>query len=260
AKAAQVFDNKYYVESAEKALNFILKIMLQKNGELLHRYRRGDAKISGYADDYAFLIQGLIELYQATYNPKYLQISLELNNYLIDHFWDKNNGGLFFTSDTNEKLLIRTKEIYDGAIPSANSVSMLNFTRLARITGNADLEKKAMGISKAFSDQINKMPSGYTHMMTGLDFAIGPSFEIVIVGNKDNKKTQEIIQNVNSIYLPNKVIILKEIKSKEQIIERLVPFIKDYSQIKNQPTIYICKNQQCQLPTTDIKKMKQFLD
>ena len=93
-----------------------------------------------------------------------------------------------------------------------------------------------------------------------VDFAIGPSFEIVIVGDKDNKDTQKIIQNIYSIYLPNKVIILKEIKTKELSIKKLVPFIKDYSQIKNQTTIYICKNQQCQLPTTDIKKIKQFLD
>jgi len=260
AKAAQVFDNTNYIENAEKTLNFILKNMMQKNGELLHRYRIGDANISGYADDYAFLIFGLIELYQATFNSRYLQISLELNDYLIEHFWDTKNGGLFFTSNTNEELLTRNKEIYDGAIPSANSVSMYNFTRLAKITGNVDFEKKAMKLSKVFSDQINKMPSGYTQMMIGIDFAIGPSYEIVIVGDKANKKTQKIIQNINSIYLPNKVIILKEIKSKKQQIEKLIPFTKDYSQINNQSTIYICKNHQCQLPTTDIEKMKKFLE
>jgi len=260
AKAAQVFYNINYVENAEKALNFIIKNMMKKSGELLHRYRKGDVKISGYADDYAFLILGLIELYQATFNSEYLQISFELNNYLIKHFWDNKDGGLFFTSDKNEELITRTKEIYDGAIPSANSVSMFNFTRLARITGNAELEKKGMELLKSFSDKINKIPSGYTQMMVGLDLAIGPSYEIVVVGDKDNTSTQKIIQNINSKYLPNKVIILKELKNKNQLIEEMIPFIKNYSQINNQPTIYICKNQQCQLPTTDIEKMKQFLD
>jgi uncharacterized protein YyaL (SSP411 family) len=259
AKAAQVFDNEKYVKSAEKAVDFILKNMMKKNGELLHRYRIGDSKISGYADDYTFVIFGLIELYQAIFDSKHLKIALDLNKYLINHFWDKKNGGLFFTSDTNEKLIARTKEIYDGAIPSANSISLYNFTRLAKITGNTELENKALDLSKAFSDKINKMLSGYTQMMIGLDFAIGPSFEIVIVGDKENKDTKKIIQNLNSLYLPNKVIILKEIKTKELSIDNLVPFIKDYSQIKNQATIYICKNQQCQLPTTDIKKIKQFL-
>jgi hypothetical protein len=259
AKAGQVFENNNYVESAKKALNFILENMLKKSGELLHRYRESDADISGYADDYAFLILGLIELYQATFNPKYLQISLDLNGYLIKHFWDKTNGGLFFTSDKNEKLIDRTKEIYDGAIPSANSISFYNFTRIARLTGNTELENKALELSKAFSDQVNKMPSGYTQMIVGLDFVIGPSYEIVIVGNKDKNNTKKIIQNLNSIYQPNKVVILKEINSKDVSIEKLVPFIKDYSQIKNQTTIYVCKNQQCQLPVTDIEKMKQIL-
>jgi len=259
AKAAQVFDEKVYVEKAEKGMNFILKNMMQNNGELLHRYRKGEAKIHGFADDYAFLILGLIELFQVTFDPKYLQISLDLNKYLINHFWDKTDGGLFFYADTNKKLLTRTKEVYDGAIPSANSVSLYNLIRLARITGNADLEQKAKQIGKTFSDQIVKMPSGHTQMMVSLDFAIGPSFEIVIVGYKDKKDTQEIIHSINSIYLPSKVVILKEPDMNDLLIEEFVPFIKDYSQIKNQATIYVCKNQQCQLPITKIEKMKQLL-
>ncbi|MFO7676844.1 MAG: thioredoxin domain-containing protein [Thermoplasmatota archaeon] len=260
AKAAQVFENKTYIQTAEKALNFLLNNMMNGNGELLHRYRKKDANISGYADDYAFLILGLIELYQATFNARYLRISLDLNEYLLHHFWDKKDGGLFFTSDTNEKLIARTKEIYDGAIPSANSVTFYNLTRLARITGNIELENKALELSKAFSVQIQKMPSGYTQLMVGLDFAIGPSYEIVIVGNKERKDTKKILQELHSTYLPNKVILLKELESTDISIEELVPFIKDYSQINNQATIYLCQNQHCQLPTTDSRKIKQFLD
>jgi len=226
AKAAQTFNNKNYAEYTEKALNFILKNM-KNNGELLHRYRKGEAKISGFADDYAFLIYGAIELYQATFNPKHLQTALELNKYLLQHFWDKKNGGLYFTSDTNEKLITRTKEIYDGAIPSANSITMYNLIRLARITGNTELEEKAIQIGKTFYNQINKVPSGYTQMMVGLDFALGPSYEIVIVGNKGKQDTQKIIQSINQMYLPNKVIILKEPDTKDKLIEELVPFIKE---------------------------------
>jgi len=259
AKAFQVFNNKDYTEKAEKALNFILNHMFKKNGSLLHSYRHGEAKITGYADDYSFLVWGLIELYHVTFNPKYLKFAIDLNNYLLNHFWDKTNGGLFFTSDTNEKLLTRTKEVYDGAVPSANSVTMYNLIRLARITGKMDLEEKAKQIGKTFSIQISKITYGYTQMMVGLDFAIGPSFEIVIVGDKDKQETQKIIQSIYSIYLPNKVIILKEPDIKNSLIEELIPFIKDYNQIKNKVTIYICKNQICQLPITDIEKMKEFL-
>jgi uncharacterized protein YyaL (SSP411 family) len=259
SKAAQVFNDNSYVDIAEKALDFIMKNMMKNGKELLHRYRKGEVSISGYADDYAFLIFGLIELYQVTFDSKYLKKSLDLNYYLINHFWDEKNGGFYFTSDKNEKLLIRTKEIYDGAIPSANSVSMYNLIRLARITGDIDYEQKAKQIGKTFYNEITKAPSGYAQMMVGLVFAIGPSYEIVIVGNKEKSDTQRIIKTINSIYLPNKVVILKEPNSKDLLIQELAPFIKDYSQINNKATVYVCKNQQCELPTTNIEKMKQLL-
>jgi hypothetical protein len=258
--AASVFNEKKYVKYVEKALNFIIKNMSKKSGELLHTYRKGEAKISGYADDYAFLIWGLIELYQATLNSIYLKISLDLNKYLMNHFWDKTNGGLFFISDTEEKLFTRKKEVYDGAIPSANSVQMYNLTRLARITGNPKFEEKALQITKIFSDQISKIPSGHTQMMVGLNFAIGPSFEIIIVGNKDKKDTQKIIRKINSMYVPNKVTVLKQPDSKETLIEGLAPFIKKYSQVEGKSTIYVCKNQQCQVPTTKIDDIKKLLE
>lgn len=260
SKASQVFNNKIYLEKAEKASDFIIHNMISKNKELLHSYRKGEAKISGYADDYTFLIFGFIELYQATFNPKYLKLSFDLNEYLLNYFWDKSNGGLFFTSDVNEKILTNTKEVYDGAIPSANSIAMYNLIRLARITGNKDFEEKANQIGKTFSNQIIKMPSSHTQTMIGLDFAVGPSYEIVVVGDKNNKNTEEIIKNINSIYLPNKVLILKEPVSKDLLIENLIPFIKNYSQINNKPTIYVCKNLQCQQPIKDIEKMKQFFE
>jgi len=260
AIAARVFDEKLYVEKAEKCANFILNNMLQISGALFHRYRDNELKIQSYADDYAFLIMGLIELYQVTFNPKYIQSSIHLNNYLLNHFWDKKSGGLFFTADTNERLLTKTKEIYDGAIPSANSVTMSNLFKLSKITGDINLELKALEIGKIFSNQILLAPSGYTQLLLGADFAIGHSYEIIIVGNEDKEEVKKIIQGINSIYLPNKVIILKAQKSKKLAIEKIAPFLKEYFQIKNKATIYVCKNQQCQQPTTDIKKMMQYLN
>jgi len=259
SKAGRVFNNKYYVKKAEEAANFILNDMTKDNGELLHRYRRCEAKISGYADDYAFMIWGLIELYQATFDIRYLHSAKNLNTYLIDHFWDKDNGGFYFTSDKNEEILTRIKETYDGAIPSANSVSVYNLAVLSRITGDINLEDKARQIIKTFSDQINNMPSGYTQMLIGLDFLFGPSFEIIIVGNKGKKDTQKIIQSINSIYQPNRVVLLKDPDSIDLSLTKLVPYSSEYSQIKNQATIYVCRNQKCQLPTTSIDEMKKFL-
>jgi uncharacterized protein YyaL (SSP411 family) len=260
SKAGKVFNELLYIEKAEKALNFIVKKMMKENGELLHRYRKGEVKIDGYADDYAFLIFGLIELYQATFNSKYLKISLELNKYFLNYFWDKKNGGLYFTSDKGEKLIARSKEIYDGAVPSANSISMYNLIRLGRITGNTDFEEKAKQIGIFFYEQINSYPAGHTQIMIGQNFAIGPSYEIVIVGNLDKFDTKKIIGEINSIYLPNKVVIFKDPSSKDSEIEYISPFVKDYSQLENKTTIYVCRNHQCNLPITSIDKMKEQLD
>ena len=110
-----------------------------------------------------------------------------------------------------------------------------------------------------FSEKIFKMPSGYTQMIVSLDFLIGPSYEIVVVGNPENEDTKKIIKTINSEYTPNSIVILKDPKIKESRIEKIVPFIKDYKQIENKATVYICKNHQCELPTTDIDKIKQFL-
>ncbi len=259
SKASRIFNRKKYTQYAENAADFILHTMLQKDNQLLHRHRDGDTNITGFADDYAFLIWGLLELYQTTFKTKYLSISHKLTSYLLNHFWDDTQGGLYFTSDTSETILTRTKEIYDGAIPSANSVAFYTLLQLARITGDSDLELKAQDIGTTFSTQVTNTPQVYTQLLIGLDYALGPSYEIVIVGDKENNDTQKILQSIQKMYLPTAIILLKEPSSKDDRLEKLVPFLKDYSQLHHQPTIYVCQNQHCQRPTTSIKEMKQLL-
>ena len=162
AKAAQAFDEPKYAEAAKRATDFILGSLRRQDGRLLHMYRGGQPSGLTYADDYAFLIWGLIELYEATFDAHYLQVATELNRDFLVHFWDDECGGFFFTSDDGEILLFRTKEIYDGAIPSCNSVGMLNLIRLSRITTNSDLEEKASRISRTFSTTVRQSPSSFT--------------------------------------------------------------------------------------------------
>ncbi|MBU0496383.1 MAG: glycoside hydrolase family 9 protein, partial [Candidatus Thermoplasmatota archaeon] len=259
SKASQIFTTKKYLIAAEKALQFINTTMLQKDGSLLHRYRHGEAKIDGYADDYAFLIWALLELYQATFKPVYLQQSLKLTSYLMNHFWDTTHGGLYFTSDTHEQLITRTKELYDGAIPSANSITLHNLIQLARITGNSAFENKAHQIITAFSDQITTTPQGYTQFMLGLEYMFGSAYELVIVGKHADKNTQTILQTIQSFYLPNKVLILKDPTIREEI-ENLAPFTQPFIQIQNKPTLYVCKNHHCELPTTKIQQIQYLLN
>lgn len=260
AKAAQVFDELHYTEAAKNAADFILKDMRRADGRLLHRYRDNQATILANLDDYAFLIWGLIELYETTFDVNYLKTALNLNRDLIIHFWDDKNGGFYFTSDDGENLLVRQKEIYDGAIPSGNSVAMLNLLRLGRMTVNHDFEEKAARIGKAFSDTAAKLPAAHTQLMVALDFAVRPSFEIVIVGNQQGKDTMDILKILRTQLIPNKVILFRPSGQDAPDISRIAAFTKDLSSIDGKATLYVCTNYTCKIPTTDKSKMLDLIN
>ncbi|HHH77805.1 MAG TPA: thioredoxin domain-containing protein, partial [Thermoplasmatales archaeon] len=170
AIGARVFGNRRYAEAAARSADFILEKMRTPDG-LMHRYRE-DASISAYLNDYAFLIWGLIELYESTFDVKFLRKAIEMNDELIEKFWDGKDGGFYFTSD--DGVLLRQKEGNDGAIPSGNAVSMLNMLRLGRITSDVELEEKAREMAKTFSNDVKKFPSAYQTFMVALDFMFGP--------------------------------------------------------------------------------------
>ncbi len=260
AKGAQVFDEPKYADAAKRATDFILKVIRRSDGRLLHRYRDGQAAVLANVDDYAFLIWGLLELYETTFDVHYLQTALDLNKDLIKHFWDEQSGGFYFTADDAEDLLIRQKEIYDGAIPSGNSVAMLNLLRLGRITANTDLEEKAKKIILAFSRVVKESPSGYAQLMVALGFGIGPSYEVVIVGNPQAGDTKDMLNAIRRHFIPNKVVILRPGDQELPDIIRFAEFTKDHSSIDGKATTYVCLNYACKMPTTDIKKMLEVLN
>ena len=169
AKAAQVLEDEDFLEAAKKAADFIFRRLEDSSNRLLHRYSEGDAAIPGFLDDYAFLIWGLLELYEATFSNEYLQKALDLNKVLFLDFWDEKNGGFYFTSANNEQLLIRQKEVYDGAIPSGNSVAFYNLIKLADFTGNKQFKQRAYQLLKAFSPMVEQNPSAYAYFLTGVD-------------------------------------------------------------------------------------------
>lgn len=169
AKAAQVLEDEDFLEVAKEAADFIFRRLEDSSNHLLHRYSEGDAAIPGFLDDYAFLIWGLLELYKATFSNEYLQKALDLNKVLFLDFWDEKNGGFYFTSANNEQLLIRQKEVYDGAIPSGNSVAFYNLIKLADFTGNKQFKQRAYQLLKAFSPMVEQNPSAYAYFLTGVD-------------------------------------------------------------------------------------------
>ena len=259
ARGAQVLEEPKYAAAAADAARFVLDRMRRPDGRLLHRYRDGEAKISAHLDDYAFLIWGLIELYEATFEVSYLETALELNTHMLDHFWDDHSGGLFFTSDDGEDLIIRKKEVYDGAVPSGNAVAMLNLLRLGRFAGRTDLEERASAMSKAFSKQIGEYPSGYTQFMVAVDFGLGPSYEVVVVGKPNADDTRDMLRSLRTLYIPNKIVVFRSSDTEEPGITGIADFVKNHVSVNGKATAYICRDYACTLPLTDIAEMRSQL-
>ncbi len=269
AKGARAFDEPHYAQAAERAAECILTMLRDHDGRLLHRYRDGEAAIPAHVDDYAFFVWGLIELYETTFAVKYLEHALTLTGILLNAFWDdtplessqqrhsrsrsgrKDVGGFYFTAKNSTELPVRQKEIYDGAIPSGNSVAMLNLLRLGRITANTEFEERAHQLFTAFSKTIVQTPSISIFLMSALDFALGPTYEAVIVGNPDSEDTTHMLRPLRTAFLPHTVVLFRPAKEEQADILRIAPFVQPCTSLDGKATAYICQNYVCSLPTTE---------
>jgi len=259
AKASRVLNNPEYTRAAKRAADFILGKLRTPEGRLLHRYRGGEAGLAAHVDDYAFMIWGLLELYEATFEVSYLQAALDLNETMLRLFWDDQEGGFYFTADDGEALLTRQKEIYDGAVPSGNSVAALNLLRLGRITARAGLEEKASRIGRVFARNVRKAPSAFTQLMVAVDFAVGPSCEVVIAGDSEAEDTGAMLAALRGVYVPNKVVLLRASEQQPPEITRIAGFTEAQTPLKESATAYICLNYSCKQPTTDTGEMLELL-
>jgi uncharacterized protein YyaL (SSP411 family) len=259
AKGAQVLDRPDWAEAAAEAARFVLTRLRDERGRLLHRYREGEAAVPGMLDDYAFLIWGLLELYEASFEAGTLKTALELADNTIDHFLDEKDGGFFFTADDGEEILFRQKESYDGAIPSGNSVIMLDLLRLSRITGRSDLEQKAIGVSRAFARNIGQIPSAYSQLIVALEFLAGPQFEIVVAGKPGAQDTQAMLDAVRRSFLPNRVLLLRPQGAGSGAIAAIAPYTKDMKADGGRATAYVCRNFACAKPVRTVEEMLGLL-
>jgi uncharacterized protein YyaL (SSP411 family) len=255
SKGAQALNKPEYADAARKAADFLLKELRRKDGRLMHRYREGEAALPAYLDDYAFLVWGLVDLYEATFEARYLQEALALTDDMLRLFWDDKDSGLYFTGSDSEKLIARMKDAYDGAIPSGNSVASLNLLRFGRMTMREELEKKAEQAMESFGKTISRSPPAFSQLLIALDFAVGPTREIVIAGNLLQEETNQMLDAVRRRFLPRKVLILHPEGEEGKAIEKIVPFIKHQNKINGKATAYVCESYACKAPTTDVAKM-----
>jgi uncharacterized protein YyaL (SSP411 family) len=228
--------------------------MRDSGGRLLHRYRDGEAAVSGTLNDYAFFTWGLLELYEAVFDPALLSLAAELTGHVIDRFRDPVSGGFYFTADDGEELPVRTREVFDNVTPSGNSVTMMNLLRLGHITADTKYLTYAAEILSAFSTHITQMPSAHCYLMCGIMFALGDSSEIVIVGERNSDETKRMLREVQARYIPDKVVLLVSEGDRRRIGE-IAPFTRSFNGTDGRPAAYVCRNNACAAPATDIGQM-----
>ena len=253
AKAGFILNNKDYIIQAGKAADFILNNLFI-NGRLLRNFNDKSVGFHGYLDDYAFFIAGLIDLYESTNNIKWLNQAIELDIILQKQFEDKKNGGYYLTGNDHEKLISRIKPDYDGALPSGNSIQVLNLLRLGLFTSKNQYNKRAINALSAFSKSLTNTPMNLSKMLLSVDYYYSEAKEIIIITPEGKKNSNhEFIEALRGIFLPNRIlsVITEGNDLKNQI--KTVPIAQGKKAINGKTTAYVCKSGTCELPTNNIK-------
>jgi hypothetical protein len=258
ARGAQVLDDADYLASAQKAADFIHQ-NLWKNGRLLRSYRQGASDVGGFCDDYATLIRGLLDLYEADFDIRWLQWAVELQSAQDSLFLDPEHGGYFSVTKDAPNILIRTKEDYDGAEPSPNSVSALNLQRLAQITGKQEFAARAKAVLAAFADQLSRAPTALPEMLAALDGSLAKPRQIVIAGPRDAAGTRALLREVQAHFIPDKILLLADNGAGQKWLSERLEFLKTVGPLDGQPAAYVCQDFVCQLPTSDVAKLRELL-
>jgi uncharacterized protein YyaL (SSP411 family) len=259
ARGGRILGEQRYVDVAEDTAEFILKILRRPDGRLLARYRKGEAAIPAYLDDYAFFIQGLIELWEAGFKRDYVQAAIELTEQQIDLFWDKEDGGFYFTSHDSHELPVRRKDARDGALPSGNSVSAHNLIRLAHLTGRQEWEETARELLEGFSGHVSRYPSTFPMLLSAWLLLEIPPIEIVIAGRLDKPDTQRLWQAVNRFFLPEATISHNPGGTEGYNLAALLPPISGKEPAHDKALAYVCQGFACLEPINEPDVLKAVL-
>src|SRR5256714_6532406 len=256
AEAAAVLERDDYRSVAENNARFVLD-NLRRDSLLLRSYKDGQAKLNGYLEDYAFFADGLITLYETTGDLLWLTEALSITNKMIEEFWDEEEGGFYYTGKSHEELIVRTKDYFDNATPSGNSVAADVLLRLATLSGDEDYSRRAVTIFRLLADTVKRHPSAFGRLLCALDFYLSTPKEIVLIGSYDAEETRELRLEVWGRYLPNKVVVMAEEAGDK--ISQLVPLLRDRVMINSRPTAYVCQHYACNQPVTTREELSQQL-
>ncbi len=256
SRAAAATGESKYGRAAGELADYLIREFIDEKGQLHHLPKHGKTIIPGFLDDYSFVIQGLRQYYEVSFDPKYLAIAIQLQERQLIDFWDDESGGFFFTAAGNEELLVRSKEIYDGAMPSGNSVAALNLYYLGRLTEQAEWESFAMKIATSFSQQVKQAPRGFSALLQSVQLEVSGSREIVIAGSSSDLVSATTV--LRKVYNPFKLLLYRS-DGNSEAIERISSFLKYQKAIDHKLTVYICENYACQQPITDISTLEETL-
>ena len=260
AHAAQVLDQPRFADAAAKAADFLLHRMRTKDGRLLRTAGAGgEAKLNGYLEDYSFLINALVSLYEATFAPHWIEAALDLTQMMIEQFWDPADGGFFYTGRDHERLIARGKEPQDNAIPSGNAMAVTAMLRLAKLTGRVDLMEKAEATLQLFRGLMATHPMAAGQMLNALDFFLGPVEEFAIVGDPAAEETLRVLRAIRRGFRPNKVVALKRSESNAARIEEVLPLLRGKT-AAGTVTTHICQNFTCQAPLMGAAALESALE
>ena len=245
AEAAAILKRDDYAVVARQNARFVLE-NLSRDGLLLRTYKDGQAKLNGYLEDYAFFIDGLLSLFETTGEFEWFDAALTLARKMIDEFWDETDGGFFFTGKSHEELIVRSKDYFDNATPSGNSVAADVLLRLSLLTGDADYARRAVTVLRLTAGAIQRHPSAFGRVLCALDFHLSSPKEIVILGEPKSETTTALKDEVWTNFLPNKVVVQVSLdKARER---ETMPLLQGRTLLNNQATAFVCEQYSCKQP------------
>lgn len=259
AQAGQVLNEPRFANAAQAAADFVLSQMRTPSGELWHSFQNGQARFAAYLDDYACLIDGLVDVYQVTFESRFLDAALDLAERMTARFRDTNGGGFFYTASDHEQLIARTKEVHDGSTPSGTSMAATALLRLGRLCGREDLERSAVATLEFLSPVLSRSPTAVSQALLALDFLIGPAKEIVIARGTDPQATDRVLRVIHRRFLPNKVLALRSASCDDDLPPPLRPLLLGKVGTGSDATVFVCEHGTCGQPAVSASALETAL-